>query len=167
MAHLLHKWQLGREISEGNPNDEEVSRVIINSTVSISGLRDGVEIKEFITPILTLGGLLPLGHHEVLCWQLPVHEGQTPDMNKLRGWMYIRWSTPQLAEICMQFIRQKEFHLPDGGKLWLHVGRPDTPTRIRNKFNRRPHLGQIRMYSWVWYQLIDDDALFRAEDEVD
>ena len=155
LEQLLTNWQLPREFSQGHPDDRRLGQGIINCTVSISGIHRDFCRENFMGRLLTLNGQLPIGHHEVLAYQVPTRDGQLAS-GEIRGWSYIRWSTPDLARQCKELIRSRSWTTATGELMRIRCGNPDTPFRIDNEFNRQPRVGQINMYKWVWWHIAPD-----------
>ena len=158
MDELLAKWQLPPEMSEGNPSDDAVTRAITQCTVTVTQIPIRVIKKghrRFFTQLYTIGNNLPIGHHELLASQFPLDD--YIDENEPIGRIFLRWSTPRMAELFCAFCRENTFDMGDIGESPIRAEISKTAFRIKNLYNRRPNEGQIKMYKWVWWSVAPDN----------
>ena len=130
---LLMPWHLEKRVIElhpqAQPGDQQFEHAR-DCTMTISGIPEDMPEEKLFEGIITLGGRLPVGNHEVIATHLV--------LNRRTGeqWAYLRWSSKEYADQAKKFS--------------LRAGRPNQPFRILNEHNKRPNHGQQRLYRWVW-----------------
>ena len=143
----MRRWELHKRVAQGHPQSQEDEDRIRDCTVAIQNVPREMPEPELFETLITMGGELPHGNHEIIA----VHRPTVRDTGEYELWAYLRWSSPELAARCVWLINEDlRWQDPDGTPIPIRAVPSRTAFRVINDYNRPPHKGQIRMYKFVW-----------------